>query len=269
VGTDTASGPRTAVKLATTAVGAFLMAAGITFVFLGMRAVLDVGGFCAEGGPYEIRQECPDGSGFMLVGILCVLLAAGALVLGAFRDGPRLWALAWPIGFLALGWNFATYALDPPPGIDGSPVGWWICAVVFVGIALMPVIPMARDPRAVFWGRAADARTGPATLASRLFGPRDRWSSGGSGAPGFTVRSGSGAGPVIVIDGRGTVDFVLPDAPEEGDDGAAGGVAPDPSGGPGDLVADLERLAAMHRAGVLDDAEFAAAKAARLAEERG
>ena len=40
------------------------MAASIVVIFLGMRAVLDIGGFCAEGGPYEIQTHCPDGVPF-------------------------------------------------------------------------------------------------------------------------------------------------------------------------------------------------------------
>ena len=30
---------------------------------LALIPLLEVGGFCAEGGPYEIRQECPTGAG--------------------------------------------------------------------------------------------------------------------------------------------------------------------------------------------------------------
>ena len=40
---------------------------------------------------------------------------------------------------------------------------------------------------------------------------------------------------------------------------------PPPAAGGGDLMAELQRLADMHASGILDDAEFAAAKAKLLA----
>jgi hypothetical protein len=42
---------------------------------------------------------------------------------------------------------------------------------------------------------------------------------------------------------------------------------PDDNSGDGDLVSDLERLAALHRSGQLTDDEYARAKDARLSEE--
>ena len=44
-------------KLVFTAIGIFLVAVGLTVLFLGMRSVMEIGGYCASGGPYEIRQE--------------------------------------------------------------------------------------------------------------------------------------------------------------------------------------------------------------------
>src|SRR4029079_16937691 len=39
----------------------------ITLLFLGMRAVMDIGGSCAEGGAVVIRQPCPAGVPVVLV----------------------------------------------------------------------------------------------------------------------------------------------------------------------------------------------------------
>jgi len=36
-------------------------AISLTILFLGMRSVLGVGGFCAEGGPCETAVHCPSG----------------------------------------------------------------------------------------------------------------------------------------------------------------------------------------------------------------
>ena len=37
------------------------VAAGLTALFLGMRRVMEIGGFCAEGGPFVIQHPCPEG----------------------------------------------------------------------------------------------------------------------------------------------------------------------------------------------------------------
>ena len=50
----------TDVLLLCVGVGGLLLC--ITLVFLGMRTVMDVGGACADGGPYVSAQPCPDGA---------------------------------------------------------------------------------------------------------------------------------------------------------------------------------------------------------------
>lgn len=40
------------------------LTASIVVIFLAMRAVLEIGAFCAEGGPYEIETHCPEGVPF-------------------------------------------------------------------------------------------------------------------------------------------------------------------------------------------------------------
>src|SRR4029450_2301101 len=62
------------------------LGASITLVYLAMRAVMDVGGACADGGPYVSAQPCPDGTpGAMLFGIFG-LFGFGAL---GMVDGAR------------------------------------------------------------------------------------------------------------------------------------------------------------------------------------
>ena len=120
--------------VAKAAVGVGGIALCITLVFLGMRAVMDVGGACADGGPYVSAQPCPDGvAAAMFLGIFG-LFGAGVLV---WRYGSRIGApfeslpfLAWPALFCSLGWNFLQYGLFSPPegsapsartGCPGSP----------------------------------------------------------------------------------------------------------------------------------------------------
>ena len=61
------------------AVGVAGLAMCLTLVFLAMRAVMDVGGFCAEGGPYVIETHCPEGVPLVLIGGIFGLLTSARL----------------------------------------------------------------------------------------------------------------------------------------------------------------------------------------------
>ena len=52
--------PVPATRVAGYLLGIAALAFCIALLWLGMRAVMDLGGFCASGGPYEIAVECPD-----------------------------------------------------------------------------------------------------------------------------------------------------------------------------------------------------------------
>ena len=101
----------------------------VTLLFLGMRAVMDVGGACADGGPYVSAQPCPDGVPLAMVGGMFGLFGAAGLIV---RFGSRIGkgaasvvALGWPALFLALGYNFLQYAFQPPDG-EPTPVWGWL-----------------------------------------------------------------------------------------------------------------------------------------------
>lgn len=222
-------------KLVLTAVGVVLFAAGLTLMFESMRSVMDVGGYCASGGPYEIRQECPDGAWLIVVGIFAGLIGVGLVVAGTFRGGPTLWALAWPALFLALGWNFLVYGLDPPPPSTGLEWGWLVCAVVFLAMGGIPLLLCLANGRAVLWGRDRDApRPAPAPV------------------PASATRARVTVPPPVV-----------PRAPSPATTRSTATAA----SADDDLVSDLERLAALHRSGALTDAEYRRAKAVRLEQE--
>ena len=133
------------------------LSCGITLVFLGMRAVLDIGGACASGGPYVPRVECPEGVPLVMVGGVW----GGLIFLGLYLRAtskhhvPTLVALAWPALFLSLGWNFLEYGLDPPFG-EGLVWGWLVCAVLFALLGGLPLVAMARSVAAQFTRRAPD-----------------------------------------------------------------------------------------------------------------
>jgi hypothetical protein len=128
----------------------------LTLVYQSMRAVMDVGGACASGGAYEIRQQCPDGVAWVLpVGIFGMFFAGIFTFLGVFPDGgPRPYVFAWSALFLALGWNFLDYGFDSPAPGGGTEVGWVICGVVFVLMGGVPLLALLapRAARWAFWG---------------------------------------------------------------------------------------------------------------------
>jgi hypothetical protein len=236
-------------KLALTVVGVFMFAAGLTVLFSGMRAVMDVGGYCASGGPYEIRQECPDGSGLIVFGIFGGLIGTGLVVAGTFRGGPKLYALAWPALFVSLGWNFLEYGIDPPPPETGLVWGWIICGVLFMAMGGIPLIGLLFAAKLVFWGSGAPPGAGTAAATASLRKAADLTRTS-------VARFG---GTTVPTDGSG----VPPGRPMSPPPARPPGPAP----GDADLISDLERLSALHSGGQLSDDEFARAKAARLAQE--
>ena len=241
LGVDQRSAGSAITKWILLGIGSFLLAGGITLAFFGMQSVMDVGGFCAQGGPYEIRQECPDTSWTLFVGVIAAIFGAGFMVAGTMRGGPRLVLLGWPALFLAFGWNFGYYAFNPPAPATGIAWGWLICAIVFIPMGLVPLLFMIVQWRRYFWsGSAASATT------SRMTGSV-------SGLPFLTFTPNAGrTDPATVIVETATIT-------------PSGTAAPGPASAD-DLASALERLADLHAAGALTDEEFAAAKA-RLLEE--
>jgi hypothetical protein len=191
-----------------------------------MRAVLDVGGFCAQGGPYEIRTPCPKGVAWIVpVSIFAGIASVGIGFLGVFREGgPRPYVFAWSALFLALGWNFLEYGFDPPDG--GSAAGWLVCGFAFVIMGGIPLVFLL-SPAGARWS---------------LWGPR---SNGAKPPP----RSPAGIPSV-------GYHLARPAAANEG----AGAQS-------GDVVERLERLAALHEQGALDDHEYEIAKDEVLHDE--
>jgi hypothetical protein len=121
--------------------------AALTLVFLSMRSVMKIGGFCAQGGPYVIQHPCPHG----VTGILPASIIGGLILAGVYAfatsnwDIPNFTLLLWSALFLSLGWNFFQYAFNPPAPMKGVAVGWLVCGIVFVlmgGLPLIVVGPM-------------------------------------------------------------------------------------------------------------------------------
>jgi hypothetical protein len=158
----------------------------ITLAFFGMRSVMDIGGACADGGPYVPVQSCPDGATpALLLGIFGLFLFGGIAMVYGVRLGG-IWSaaplFAWSGLFLALGWNFLDYGLFNPPFGEGVIWGWLICGVIFVAMGLAPLlggagdgrrraVPRRWDRRAIGAARAGDGP--PARGRCRSRGRRD------------------------------------------------------------------------------------------------
>lgn len=119
-----------------------LLAVTLVWAFLGMRAVMDVGGACAEGGPYEIATPCPDGAVLLTVAFPVMLIAAmlGSAV-ATRASAPDLLLPMWGVVFGTLGWNFLEYGFRAG---DGTVWGWIVPGVVFELMALPALYLIAR-----------------------------------------------------------------------------------------------------------------------------
>jgi hypothetical protein len=128
---------RSPVVLGLLVVSVLVLAVTLVWTFLGMRAVMDVGGSCAEGGPYEIATPCPNGAVLLSVAIPVMILSA---MLGSgmalLVRAPNLLLPMWTALFGSLGWNFLEYGFTTD---DGLVWGWIVCGVVFELMALPAV----------------------------------------------------------------------------------------------------------------------------------
>jgi hypothetical protein len=111
----------------------FVLALCLTWAFFAMRAVMDVGGSCADGGPYVSAQPCPGGAGLIAIAVPVMLITAMVGSAAALSvDAPNLLIPMWGLLFGSLGWNFLEAGLTGP-----DPVwGWIVCGVVFELMAL-------------------------------------------------------------------------------------------------------------------------------------
>lgn len=213
-------------------IGIFLslagVACGLTMLYMGMRAVMEIGGACADGGPFVPVRPCPKGVPLLTVGgIFGGLASFGVYLWQAFkRDIPNFAAFAWPALFLSLGWNFLEFGLNPP-GREGLEWGWLACAIVF---GLMGGLPL---------------------LA--LVGPTLR---------GFGDATPPVAGSMKPLAATRRVLSRRPPArPAHPKNRPSGG------GSPTGWVDELERLGRMHAQGLLSDDEYDAAKRRLLGED--
>jgi hypothetical protein len=124
------------------ALGLAVAVIGLVWLNSVAAAVMDVGGSCGSGGPYEIAQPCPTGAWMAPVGIFLGLGGLAVYVLFRPAGSPSLLALAWPALFGSLGIQFLRAAMD-----ENDAWGWWLCGVVFLLMAAAPILLVLSDDR--------------------------------------------------------------------------------------------------------------------------
>jgi hypothetical protein len=108
----------------------------LTTLFMSMSTVMDIGGTCGSGGPYEIAHPGPGGVAGLLPGAIwggLIFTGLYVLVCAKFKV-PSFVSLIWPGLFLSLAYNFFDYGVR-----GGVNAGWIVCGIVF---ALMGVVPL-------------------------------------------------------------------------------------------------------------------------------
>lgn len=140
----------------------------LTSVYLAMRGVMDLGGFVASGGPYEIAHQAPN-----WIWIFPVSIVGGVIFIFINRRNARkvgglnLFALAWPALFLSLGENFFEYSFNPPGPSSGVVWGWLICGVTFFLMGIFPFLYIMMNAIKDLLGKTDSTFKGPVPWVSK------------------------------------------------------------------------------------------------------
>ena len=245
---------RVVMKTVLLTVGTLGFVLCLTLLYQSMRSVMDIGGSCASGGPYEISRPCPDGVGWVVpVSIFGMLISVGISLLGSFSEGgPKPYVFAWSALFLALGWNFLEYGFDAPGG--GTSAGWLVCGFVFVAMGGVPLVGLLWKTAArwALWGPTEDR---PTRSPRRVPTPASKAAGGLVLAPSPQITMTI---PVPTPPPRPAPAASAPEPPEE----------PEPPAEPErDVVDRLERLADLRERGLLDEQEYDRVKEKILRDE--
>jgi len=263
-----------------TTVGLGLIALAVATTLLGVRELVAIG-TCASSPVFVSVRPCPDSVAplIVLVGVMPFLGTIGwaLYVQRADRRAPTGWSEGpdwslwwWPALFFGLGWQFvevgrAFFAADQL----GVALSMWGVTAIFVLMAAGPLLfalPILR--RSLFGGPLPEGGT---TLVERVNAGLAQ-AAATKGTDGGAAGGRPVAAAVRVADavtggvGRTMAGAVVAAADRHG---ATQGDATEANPAPvDDLAGALERLAALHAAGHLTDAEFAAAKAQVLRRAR-
>jgi hypothetical protein len=143
--TEAPAGPKASPRSSAITVACVLVVAvSLTWTFLSMRAVMNVGGACADGGPYVSAQPCPDGSFLIAFAVPALIIFSMIGTVSASTVGaPNLLVPMWGVLFGTLGWNFLEYSFKGPDIVWG----WLVCGVMFWAMALPAFVFMLTQLR--------------------------------------------------------------------------------------------------------------------------
>lgn len=128
--------------------GLALFSFSLTVLYLSMRAVMAIGGTCAEGGAYVIKTHCPGNTEFLApLSIFAMFGGASLYFSGLPKNSPNWSIFFWSALFFALGWNFLEFSVNSPQG--GLNIGWLLCGVVFVIMGGVPLFMIKGDTQKI------------------------------------------------------------------------------------------------------------------------
>lgn len=137
-----------------------LLAVFITWLLAAMRAVMDIGGSCASGGPYVIVAPCPEHStALTLVGMFgSAFIALVGTVFAVGLGAPNLLVPYWTFTIGGMVVTFLVYGFAS----DSAPVwGWIVGGLVNLPLALAGAYLMTP------WQRLYDREPVPGAPLSR------------------------------------------------------------------------------------------------------
>jgi hypothetical protein len=237
-----------------TTVGLGALAFSVAAMVGAILQLVDIG-TCASHPALVSVRPCPENVGplIALASAMPILGMVGWAVYAtrvdrrrpsAFDEGPDWSILAWPGLFVGTTSAFVRAAESfRAQGDAGQAAGMWATGAVFL---LMGLAPLAVGWRGLGWLIYGGTRPAPPfALLQRLQAVTTK---------GATAASATAATDASATDASPAAAAPPPPAATQDD---------------GDVVAALERLAALHRAGHLDDAEFSRAKSRVLRGARG
>lgn len=116
-----------------------LFTLSFTMLYRVSTIVMDLGGFCASGGPYVIAVQCPDAVVvFAPLSIFGGLIATGIALFFARGFGTPLVIWAWPVLFVGLGLAFLQASFIP------GGVSNLVVAIVFIVMGAAPLVIVLR-----------------------------------------------------------------------------------------------------------------------------
>jgi hypothetical protein len=140
-----ASGSRDRWAVVAITIGVFVVAACLTVVSLGLRAVMEIGGACSEGGSRVISRPCPQGVTLLVTAAIWIGVGATAWIASwaVPRPGLQPQTLVAPAAAGLLAWNFAEFGLGigPDRGVNWL---WLAIAVMFVAMGVFVLVASRR-----------------------------------------------------------------------------------------------------------------------------